>query len=360
MDEQTIEQLGNFLEKKHKRFAQAQTGMGLVITDKCPVGCIHCISNNFLQKGGVPDQDILRSRIDNLSKLNIFERIIITGGEPFYALGLLVTLVHYCASKNFKVSTVTSAYWASSVKKAKKSISILHKSGLEALAISMDIYHQEKIPYRNIIHVLEACHQLDIPNTVVFTWSGNREKDQDLLDSFKSSLPDHLQKTLRITEGSMLLSGRALKNRLNSMHGSENEDDPVICQSMGKIIRSDGQVALCCGADLPENSPLLAGNIDTDTTESLLKSMNRNHLIPFIEIFGLRWMAERLKEAYPDFQFRKDEMNTPNRCNICRKMLAEKRNSEFFAGLISKKNILDQLRGRYLLLYGHHFQAPDP
>jgi organic radical activating enzyme len=360
MENPEIERLGQFLQNKHKLFQTAQLSMGLILTDHCPAACRHCVSDNLPGSvNGIP-LEMLKKRVKKTIDLKKFKKIVITGGEPFYEFEKLHELVQFITANQYQVSVVTGAYWSSSYEKCNSQLDLLKKAGLNNIAISMDIYHQEKIPYRNIIHVLEACHQLDIPNTVVFTWSGNREKDHDLLDSFKSSLPDHLQKTLRITEGSMLLSGRALKNKLNSMHGRENEDDPVICQSMGKIIRSDGQVALCCGADLPENSPLLAGNIDTDSPKILKKSMGSNHLIPFIEIFGLRWMAERLEEVFAGFAIKADEMNTANRCNTCMKMFAEKRNSEFFAGLIREKDILDQIRGRYLLLYGHHFQAPDP
>jgi pyruvate-formate lyase-activating enzyme len=355
MDEQSIDQLSNYLQRKHKVFHYARTSMGLILTDKCPVGCLHCISDNSLYKGKEIDLSFLKSRVDKTVELGSFDKIVITGGEPFFEFDKLRDLIIYITSKNLNASTVTSAYWAKSIKISREKLTELKTAGLQSLAISMDIYHQEKVPYQNIINVLEICAVLRIPNTVVYTYSKDRLKDGHLLKQLFESLPEPLRKSLRITEGSMLQSGRAQMNNLGPFNPEEKDNQPLICQSMGKIIRSDGQLALCCGADLPDNSTLLAGNIDSLPIPTLKDNLETNHFIPFIEIFGLKWMMETLKKSFSGYDFSVSELHTDNRCNICQKMLGNKDYRNYFKNKIKEEAIQNELKGKYLLYYGHSY-----
>ena len=124
---------------------------------------------------------------------------------------------------------------------------------------------------------------------------------------------------------------------------------------MGKIIRSDGQVGLCCGADLPNDSPLLAGNIDSLAVPELHQKMNNNHLIPFIEIYGLTYMINMLKKEAYNIDIDPGELKPDDRCTICQKLLANKQHNNFFKMKIREPEIQKDLRSKYLLLFDHSF-----
>lgn len=351
----SIEELSKVLQQKHKVFHSAQSSMGLILTDNCPVGCKHCISSNKVQKGNELDLSVLKKRVDKICELGLFEKIVITGGEPFYEFEKLVELIKYIKTKKLKSSVVSGAYWAKSRNKTKAVIGRLVGAGLNSIALSMDIYHQEKIPYGNLVHVIKTCQELSLLYTMVFTKSGNHDKDKKLLDKFQNAFKDNINNKLRITEGKMLNSGRALENNLVVSSKVENNVPSLTCQSMGKIIRSDGQVALCCGADLPKDSPLLVGNIDLLDVPELKHKMNNNHLIPFIEIYGLRFMIEILKKEAYDLDIDLSELKSDDRCTICQKLLANKQHNDFFKKKIMEPEIQKDLRSKYLLLFGHSF-----
>jgi len=124
---------------------------------------------------------------------------------------------------------------------------------------------------------------------------------------------------------------------------------------MGKIIRSDGQVGLCCGADLPNDSPLLAGNIDLLDVPELKDKMINNYLIPFIEIYGLTYMINMLKKEAYNIDIDPGELKPDDRCTICQKLLANKQHNNFFKMKIREPEIQKDLRSKYLLLFDHSF-----
>lgn len=275
MENLEIERLSKYLQNKHKIYYSAQTSMGIILTDKCPAGCRHCISDNSLSPSIPIPKKLLLERVDKTSELNLFEKVIITGGEPFYELKKLLELVRHISECKLKPSVVTGAWWASSLEKCRRVLAALKKAGLYSIALSADRYHQEKIPITNLANALNATNELELQYTLVLTGTSDREKDKQYEDKLKDVICGPTDSKLRISRGSMLNSGRALKNQLINKRQEEDQYDPVICQSMGKIIRSDGLIALCCGADLPIDSPLLAGNIDELSVSVIKKSSGK-------------------------------------------------------------------------------------
>jgi organic radical activating enzyme len=356
MEQSDLDRAAKLIQLKHQLYQSAQTSMGLVITDKCPVGCRHCISDNSLKSTIEPGISVLKSRIENIKKLGLLEKIVITGGEPFYSYRKLKQIIGYITENGLRVSVVTSAYWAKTRAKTREKLSGLKESGLQSLAISMDIYHQEKIPLQHIVNTIDACRELEIQQNVVFTWTGNQKKDKILLNSLKDSYPEYLRKGLQVSEGSILQSGRSLKNDLKPFGQHGIKKDHVLCQSMGKIIQSDGQVALCCGADLPDDSPLLAGNIDHEPLSVLRQKMESNRLIPFIEVFGLRWMYNQIEKEFPGSGIKEEEIYTSNRCNLCQKLLTHNVYRDFFRKKLDEESILLEIKTRYQLYFGYDYR----
>jgi organic radical activating enzyme len=358
MDNLSIERLSEIIKKKYRSFQISKASIGLIITDNCPVGCKHCISDNKANTEPEIELSILYSRIDKIAAFDSFKLVTITGGEPFYAFEKLNKIIAYITKKNLKTSVVTSAYWATSIEKTRRLINKLKDAGIYAITISADLYHQEKIPVSNIANVVDACNDLDIISSIAFTKSIHEKADKLLIKKIKESLSDQSDESFHLMQGGMLNSGRALVNNIfNKKLVESNKDNSLICQSIGKIIRADGKLAVCCGADLPDDSPFIIGNTDNETVVTLQKKIADNYLVPFIETFGLVQMIEMLKKAHFTIDIDTNEMHPANICNLCIKLFSDKKNNIFFREQKKIAEIEKSIAGKYLLYYGHNY--PD-
>ncbi|MFN8254281.1 MAG: radical SAM protein [Bacteroidales bacterium] len=352
----TEEKLGHFLKTNYENYNYNQTSMGLILTDKCPVACRHCISDNSVCSGETINLATLKKRISKIKELGNYKYLVITGGEPFFEFDKLLKVVNFSDNYNLKTSVVTSAYWARSKKQANEIVSLLSNEGLKGIALSVDYFHQEKIDIKNIVNVLEACKLFNLPCTIIFTQTGKPEKDLEVSEKLLKTVPLTLKNSLKISVGSILNSGRAYLNHLGPFYSENKSNEPLKCISMGKIIRSDGRIALCCGASLPLDSPLIAGDIDNEDAGELKTSLTDNFLIPFIEIFGLRWMAREIEKEFALKYFDFNEFKIENRCNICFKILSDRKLYDYFNHLIQIEEVQEMIRSNYLLLYGYDWK----
>ena len=137
----------------------------------------------------------------------------------------------------------------------------------------------------------------------------------------------------------------------------DKKDSALLCQSIGKIILHNGQLALCCAADLPKSSPLLIGNIDNEHVTVLQNRVQDNYLIPFIEVLGLKEMIRMLKKDGFNTEFNKNDLHEANICNVCNKLLFINKYRQYFREKITDSEIEKLIEGRYLLYYGHSLQS---
>lgn len=355
-DKTSIEKLKENLMRKHRVFQISRQSMGLIITNNCPVGCRHCISDNKYNLGKEIPLSKLKLRVDKIVAFNSFKIVTLTGGEPFYVFEKLCKLIDYITKKKMKTSVVTSAYWASSQEKTRSKIQKLYDAGIYAMAISVDQYHLEKIPVSNIANAINICNEFGIIHSLAVTNSNNKKADDQLIKSIKKILPSDVAKSLKVSNGSMLNSGRAENNKLcENVDHLNKKDSSLLCHSIGKIILQNGQLALCCAADLPKNSPLLVGSIDQEPVAELQKRIQNNYLIPFIEVLGLKEMFKMLKKRGGDIEFNKNDLHEANICKTCNKLLSNDKYRNYFQEKIKDPEIEKLIAGRYLLYYGHSY-----
>lgn len=66
-------------------------------------------------------------------------------------------------------------------------------------------------------------------------------------------------------------------------------------------------------------------------------------------------MTEMLEEKFHKRIVDKKDLRTENRCNVCRNLLANKEYCEFFSRKIKEEEQQQDLKGKYLLYYGHMY-----
>jgi len=136
----------------------------LLLTTACPVECDFCVysCNASKEPWKWMSEKTIRRVAEEYSKNDIGIRI--SGGEPFYDLEKLkkcidILLEHY---KSTDLLIITSGFFASNIKNTEKYIDAIKERDFDLLVVSMDRFHQKKIPLRNIENTIEVCNKMDI------------------------------------------------------------------------------------------------------------------------------------------------------------------------------------------------------
>lgn len=131
-------------------------------TFRCPIACPHCLIDAGPHRTEEMCYENSIGWIDQAKNYRggYIQGLALTGGEPFYILDILKKVSNHGKDLRFTVSAVTSAFWATSIKKAIKVLKNL--PAIRLLCISTDQYHQKFIPFENIYNVAYEAEQLNI------------------------------------------------------------------------------------------------------------------------------------------------------------------------------------------------------
>jgi MoaA/NifB/PqqE/SkfB family radical SAM enzyme len=187
-----------------------------MVTYLCNGICKHCYS---IQKG-----DKFPEHIDKTLAVEIVRKVgkkyspksIMTfGGEPLL-FPETVCAIHKEAM-NVGIPSrevITNGYWSKDVKKIKMIAKNLAESGVNEIHISVDAFHQEKIPLDIVKITAEACLQTGIEN--IFwnpCWIISENDDNQYNRKTKSILKELKDLGIKISEGNMMEpSGLAIAN----------------------------------------------------------------------------------------------------------------------------------------------------
>lgn len=146
------------LDPRHRRLDG-----DLLLTTACPVECEFCVYSCTAEKEEEKwmPEEVIRRVAEQYSKNDIGVRI--GGGEPFYdfkklrrCLGILLEYYKPC-----ELLVITSGFWGGE-KDADKKIYSLHELGLDRMVISVDRFHQKKVPLSSIENIIRASGEVGL------------------------------------------------------------------------------------------------------------------------------------------------------------------------------------------------------
>ena len=136
--------------------------VGLIITEQCDAGCAHCWFDCGSTRGATMSRYDAQAYVDKISRIPSIEWISLTGGEPMLHANLVEDIVVYASGQGIKTELVTNCSWAATPEKALGVLRRLSDAGLAVLNISVDDFHQAKIPFERIKISYEAAKRLGI------------------------------------------------------------------------------------------------------------------------------------------------------------------------------------------------------
>lgn len=239
--------------------------VGLITTTQCTAACKDCCFGCNQKNHATMDYDMIIKAIDNaVNSYSDIKLIVLTGGECFL-LGeeILANVIRHIHKLGLLSRIVTNAFWATSFKKAYKSLLYLHECGLTEINVSTGDEHLKWVPFDNIINAIVASVRNKIPISVniessIYKSFGNK----DLMNDCR--IQKYLDSGLiYIVNGHWVSSSQTESDKTNREFAYISSGNTLRCTSIfiSPSILPDGSVIACCGLTSQDHKSLTLGNI---------------------------------------------------------------------------------------------------
>ena len=145
---------------------------GIFLTYHCTSECRHCLYDCSPRR---PDDwmtlDMARRVFAALAKEPQLGPVHISGGEPGMRPDLLEDVIRLALASGVQVSYVqTNGFWCTDPSATRRILERLKDAGLRGLYVSVSMFHNEQIPFRNSRTCVEAARDVFGPANVTL-WS---------------------------------------------------------------------------------------------------------------------------------------------------------------------------------------------
>jgi pyruvate-formate lyase-activating enzyme len=313
--------------------------IGFMLTYKCPISCPHCIAECG------PHRKEEMSLIDCMYwidearayKGTNIQGLALTGGEPFYNTEKLAHISYFARKRNFVVSVVTNAFWATTRSRALRILQDL--PSIQMISISTDVYHQQFIPFTYIANAIWAAKQTH--KLFLISVCTENLNDQDylrILDDLRDIGVENRVRTVIAYP-----AGRGKNLQGDGRYESAKDPMKVACSTASSpIVFPDGKVCACIGPvlTLKEKHPLVLGDLRKQSMQNILNNAEMNPILQVIRIWGPGKLISLFeKYGYGDRLPETFLANTA--CDICYKLMSQPDLVKILQNIIEKD---DELR----------------
>lgn len=253
--------------------------LGILYSRYCPAQCQHCGSNAGPSRKGKLSFFIIEKILKNLKKYDI-DDLGISGGEPLAFYNDMLDIATMAQQNSISLTLFSNAFWAKDKLRAEIYLSSLQEKGLTSLILSTDQFHQEFIDLENIIIASNIASLLNINVDIMIPstasgWSTFRTLAY-LESKTQASLTTHPIHPI----------GRATS--LDSSYFRWAKLEVKGCDLVGRIeVDYTALTAQCPPAsDFEKNNPLVLGNLEEESLETLLDKYQNNLLYWILGEFG--------------------------------------------------------------------------
>ena len=330
--------------------------LSITLSYRCPIECRNCIVNGNMAYKSFLSEENIKKIIDMASKIDAIKAITYTGGEPFLMFQILLESIRYAKYMyNLPSACITNAFWASTYKKSYKTLRYLNKLGLKAITISSDKFHQEFIPFKNVVNAVTAAREVGLICSIRHTFTVSESTPEWLKKIAKHGIkPEFLEMSVRNVDLHSYSSKKNKKIIIESQpchpSGRAKQKVPLsdipfqniksetfreTCKSAFKIatIDVDGSIFLCCGGDF--KTPILkVGNI---YEVSLAEAINKGQYHPILNalsVHGVRSLFEALRNSGLPLP-----QKAVDPCQLCRQIVSNPQNASALRNFFVKNRV---------------------
>lgn len=264
----------------------------LIITDHCNLSCSHCYPECGPDRTAGTRVERFKAVIDQVAvRAEVRPALHLAGGEPTLLMPELCALVEHGRARGFSCSVVTNGWWGRTPDFAEQTVRRLAAAGVERVELSVDAFHQERLPIasaRNALLALRAAG-LEVNLRVCTTLRQTAAMALAGLDALDLA-------GVAGAFGPVIPVGRAARVVPREEWVAASEWPPGACaNALNLTVRPSGNLSPCCaGSDL---SPALSlGNAFDRPVAELLERSQRNVLVRTLTSLGPARLAALLPE----------------------------------------------------------------
>ena len=213
-------------------------GVGLVITNNCPIACAHCYNHSGPKGGLFLDVDVIRRSLKIMcAEFPDLRAVSITGGEPLSHPNF-DDIAKSIRQLGLRVSVVTSGWHFLRAHHRKE----LEQLDVDEIAFSYDRFHSKFLQLDEIVQIANSAVEV-IGHVIIKAVASSDSEADELVRVLDDSLhPDIL---IEINELSGIGRG---KNIAESNGTTCTRNHPVDCSSDFAVaaINYDGRIYPCC------------------------------------------------------------------------------------------------------------------
>lgn len=255
-------------------------------TKRCNANCKHCSVpiNSDPQENGYANIDVIKKCYTFLANNNSITSTMVYGGEPLLSIDHIVELFGIAAEYNIPtIDLITSGFLT--YKESKESVHTvvdkLNKSGVKRILLSVDAFHQERIPIEYVEWFLSRVVQLDFCEILLHpAWLISKENNNSF-NSRTQKILDELSSKYHvgISGGNFIIPSGSNKQHIgqfyapNEIHMDKKCGEIPYTNPLDRItslrILPNGNLNICRGMTI--------GNVFEQRIEDILKSYSPDH-----------------------------------------------------------------------------------
>ena len=214
--------------------------MGIVLTDRCPVGCAHCSVSALMDDAGPEVNPRFLAQVRQLAALEDCEVVFITGGDPFVHLDELAAAVAALTAGGKRVVVHTSGYWGDDADPRARGV----LERVATLVFGVDLYHRKGVSDAALTGAMALAHAAGCHVVAqVIVGPGQPDHRGYAERMLSAALGSDWRAHAEIDEGPPLEQGRATKlDRFRSAPRPARRCEVV----NRRMLRFDGEVTACC------------------------------------------------------------------------------------------------------------------
>jgi MoaA/NifB/PqqE/SkfB family radical SAM enzyme len=219
------------------------------------------------------------------------DRTCFTGGEALLYHREVTRLTAYARDLGLHVSLVTGAGWVRTESVARRRMAELADAGLERMAISWDVYHEEFSLRERAVLLARVAVDAGIRVTVRTvrpangTSSDYRAAFADVPVQFETSHLARLGRAVTLPHEHFIDESSPIKGACASV--------------LSALVDHDGRVYACCGPSYfsTSHSPLVLGNAEEEPLEQILERAVQDPVLEVISLLGPYGLYLLLKQS---------------------------------------------------------------
>ena len=257
-----------------------------VITNNCTGRCKHCSVGDEVKNGIHIQYDKMKGVLSQICKRFDIKSIMCFGGEPLLYHQEVEGIMSEANSCNIgSRQIITNGYFSKSIPEIADVVSRMEKAGVTDVLLSVDAFHQEKVPLELVYEFAKQIKEGNVINIRLHpAWLIDKENDNDWNKETKQILKQFDNLKIPTSHGNnIFLSGNAVKY-LSEYYLKHEIDLAYRCGQANYTSRLDdvdtlsiipnGDVCVCC---------IKIGNVYEEDINTIIERYNPGD-IPIMKI----------------------------------------------------------------------------